>query len=194
MDDQLDAVVVGGAGVDTNVYLAGDDIDWSVETNFTRNVDCVGQAGGYSSRLFAQLGKRIGYIGPVGDDHAGRLVRDTLARDGVDLTGCLSTRAVPQRQPRVPRRPAQELLRRPRIDDAAAQPGAVSRRAGAGAARPLLDHALGPSAAADRARVRRGGRRRSPGRGDRGRPYRQDFVDGADILLLSGVNHPDPAP
>jgi sugar/nucleoside kinase (ribokinase family) len=25
-------------------------------------------------------------------------------------------------------------------------------------------------------------------------PYRQDFVDGADILLLSGVNHPDPAP
>ena len=85
-DDQLDAVVVGGAGVDTNVYLVGDDIDWSVETNFTRNVDCVGQAGGYSSRLFARLGKRTGYIGPVGDDHSGRLVRDTLARDGVDLT------------------------------------------------------------------------------------------------------------
>jgi len=34
-----------------------------VETNFTRNVDCVGQAGGYSSRLFARLGKRTGYIG-----------------------------------------------------------------------------------------------------------------------------------
>ena len=87
MEDRLDAVVVGGAGVDTNVYLAGDDIDWAVETNFTRNVDCVGQAGGYSSRLFARLGKRTGYIGPVGDDQGGRLVRDTLARDGVDLTG-----------------------------------------------------------------------------------------------------------
>ena len=54
MEDLLDAVVVGGAGVDTNVYLLGDDIDWSVESNFTRNVDCVGQAGGYSSRLFAR--------------------------------------------------------------------------------------------------------------------------------------------
>ena len=87
MEDALDAVVVGGAGVDTNVYLAGDDIDWSVESNFTRNVDCVGQAGGYSSRLFARLGKRTGYLGPVGDDAGGQLVRDTLARDGVDLTG-----------------------------------------------------------------------------------------------------------
>lgn len=34
MDDKLDAVVVGGAGVDTNVYVAGDDIDGSVESNF----------------------------------------------------------------------------------------------------------------------------------------------------------------
>jgi sugar/nucleoside kinase (ribokinase family) len=25
-------------------------------------------------------------------------------------------------------------------------------------------------------------------------PYRQDFVDGADIVLFSGVNHPDPTP
>jgi hypothetical protein len=55
MDDQLDAVVVGSAGVGTNVYLVGDDIDWSVETNFMRNVDCVGQAGGYSSQLFPRL-------------------------------------------------------------------------------------------------------------------------------------------
>jgi sugar/nucleoside kinase (ribokinase family) len=82
-EDPLDAVVVGAAGVDTNVYLAGDDIDWAVESNFTRNVDGLGQAGGYASRLFAQLGKRTAYLGPVGDDHNGRVVRDALARDGV---------------------------------------------------------------------------------------------------------------
>lgn len=87
MDDQLDAVVVGGAGVDTNVYLAGDDIDWSVETNFTRNVDCVGQAGGYSSRLFARLGKRACYIGPVGDDHGGRAGARHAGAPRRDLTG-----------------------------------------------------------------------------------------------------------
>jgi acarbose 7IV-phosphotransferase len=71
MDQPLDVVVVGGAGVDSNVYLQGEDIDWSVESNFTRNVDCVGQAGGYASRLFARLGVRTGYLGPVGDDHNG---------------------------------------------------------------------------------------------------------------------------
>jgi hypothetical protein len=87
LDDPLDVVVIGGAGVDTNVYLGGDDIDWAVESNFTRNVDSAGQAGGYASRLFAQLGKRTGYIGPVGDDSLGQLLRDALARDGVDLAG-----------------------------------------------------------------------------------------------------------
>src|ERR1051325_850044 len=87
MEQPLDAVVVGGAGVDSNVCLQSDDIDWAVESNFTRNIDCVGQAGGYASRLFARLGVCTGYLGPVGDDHNGRFVRDTLAREGVDLAG-----------------------------------------------------------------------------------------------------------
>ena len=41
----LDVVVIGNAGVDTNVYLPHADIDFEVEANFTENLDCVGQAG-----------------------------------------------------------------------------------------------------------------------------------------------------
>ena len=68
--------VVGNVGVDTNVYLYGEDIDFSVEANFTENIDYVGQAGGYAGRGYAQLGKRTAFIGYVGDDYSGRFVRE----------------------------------------------------------------------------------------------------------------------
>ena len=45
---KLEVVVIGNAGVDSNVTLAGDAVDFTVESNFTQNVDYVGQAGGYS--------------------------------------------------------------------------------------------------------------------------------------------------
>ena len=80
-----EAVVVGNAGVDTNVYPYTDEIDWSVEANFTQNLDNVGQAGGYASRGYAKLGRRVAFVGHVGDDAAGRLVRETFARDGIDI-------------------------------------------------------------------------------------------------------------
>ncbi|HEX6386041.1 MAG TPA: hypothetical protein VF177_15330 [Anaerolineae bacterium] len=57
-EEPFDVVVVGNVGVDTNVYLHGQDIDFTVEANFTENVDYVGQAGGYSSRGYAHLGKQ----------------------------------------------------------------------------------------------------------------------------------------
>lgn len=82
-----EVVVVGNAGIDTNVYLYGADIDWSVEANFTENLDYVGQAGGYASRSYARLGRRVAFIGTVGDDWQGRFVRAELERDGVDLRG-----------------------------------------------------------------------------------------------------------
>ena len=56
-----DVVVVGNAGIDTNVFLYGADVDFSVEANFSDTLDTVGQAGGYSSR---------GYVGG-GDGGAG---------------------------------------------------------------------------------------------------------------------------
>jgi sugar/nucleoside kinase (ribokinase family) len=62
-------------------------VDSALESNFTENLDCVGQAGGYASRGFASLGKRTAFIGSVGNDHNGRFVRDELARDGIDLRG-----------------------------------------------------------------------------------------------------------
>ena len=93
----LDVVVVGNAGVDTNVYFYTDEIDFSVEANFTQNVDYVGQAGGYSARGFAQLGKRTAFIGAVGDDTNGQFVRAELARDGVDTTTVFADSAGPAR-------------------------------------------------------------------------------------------------
>ncbi len=80
----FDTVVVGNVGIDTNVYLHGNDIDFNVEANFTENVDYVGQAGGYTSRGYAQLGKKTAFIGYVGDDHNGRFIRETFAHDGID--------------------------------------------------------------------------------------------------------------
>ena len=82
---RFDVVVVGNVGIDTNVYFQG-DIDFDVESNFTENLDCVGQAGGYASRGFAQLGKTTAFVGYVGDDHNGRFIREEFARDGIDGT------------------------------------------------------------------------------------------------------------
>jgi sugar/nucleoside kinase (ribokinase family) len=85
-DNQFDVAVVGNVGVDTNIYFHTDEIDFSVEANFTENLDYVGQAGGYISRGFAQLGYRTAFIGYVGDDHNGRYVREEFAGDGIDTS------------------------------------------------------------------------------------------------------------
>lgn len=45
-----EVVVLGNVGIDTNVYPYGEAIDWSVEANFTENLDYIGQAGGYAAR------------------------------------------------------------------------------------------------------------------------------------------------
>jgi sugar/nucleoside kinase (ribokinase family) len=83
-DKRFDVVVVGNVGIDTNVYFHAGDPDFRVESNFTQNIDYVGQAGGYASRGFAQLGKKTAFIGYVGDDYSGRFIREEFVRDGVD--------------------------------------------------------------------------------------------------------------
>ena len=83
---KFDVVVVGNAGIDTNIYAYGEDIDFRVEANFTENIDYVGQAGGYASRGFAQLGKRTAFIGYVGHDYSGRFIREEFGRDKIDTT------------------------------------------------------------------------------------------------------------
>ncbi len=84
--EPFDVVVVGNVGIDTNIYLPGADIDFNVEANFSENLDYVGQAGGYASRGYAQLGKRTAFIGYLGDDFSGRFIREELSRDHIDTT------------------------------------------------------------------------------------------------------------
>ena len=84
--DQVEIVVIGSAGVDTNVYLYGADIDFDVEANFSQNIDYVGQAGGYYAKLFACLGHKTGYIGFVGDDALGKFVLDDFHTINIDTT------------------------------------------------------------------------------------------------------------
>lgn len=82
----FDVVVVGNVGIDTNVYHPGGEVDFARESNFTENLDYVGQAGGFTSRGFAQLGYRTAFVGYVGDDFSGRFVRRELTGDGIDTT------------------------------------------------------------------------------------------------------------
>ncbi len=84
MQKQFDVAVVGNVGIDTNVYFDNAEVDFGREANFTENLDYVGQAGGYASRGYAQLGKRTTFIGYVGDDFSGRFIREEFARDGID--------------------------------------------------------------------------------------------------------------
>jgi sugar/nucleoside kinase (ribokinase family) len=85
-NERFDVVVVGNVGIDTNVYVQGEEINFALESNFTENIDYVGQAGGYTSRGFAQLRKRAAFIGYVGADNGGRLIREEFAQDGIDTT------------------------------------------------------------------------------------------------------------
>ncbi len=86
MKRMYDAAVIGAAGIDTNIYLYGREIDFSVEANFSVNLDYIGCAGGYCSRLFAALGKNTTHIGFLGDDHNGDYIRREFANDGIDTT------------------------------------------------------------------------------------------------------------
>ena len=85
--DRFDVVVIGSVGVDTNVYFHDDGPDFEVESNFTENIDYVGQAGGYASRGYAQLGKQTAFIGYLGEDHLGQFIREEFAHDGIDTSG-----------------------------------------------------------------------------------------------------------
>ncbi len=194
MDRDLDVVVVGNAGVDTNVYPYGDEIDWSVEANFTRNTDCVGQAGGYSSRGYARLGRRTAFVGYVGDDFCGRFVREELSRDGIDLSALFVDPAGTSRSVNFMYRDG----RRKNFYDGGSHmtlsPDLAACRAVL--ARARLAHFHLPNWA----------RRLLPVARELGLvvacdlqdvvslpdPYRQDFIDAADVLFFSAVNQADP--
>ncbi|KAF0110640.1 MAG: PfkB domain-containing protein [Chloroflexi bacterium] len=79
-----EVVVVGNVGIDTNIYLSSNEIDLSVEANFTQNLDMVGQAGGYASRGYAGLGVQTAFIGYVGADYSGDHIRSVFNAEGIN--------------------------------------------------------------------------------------------------------------
>lgn len=193
--DTPEVVVVGNVGVDTNVYPHGDAIDWSVEANFTENLDYVGQAGGYAARGYAALGRRTAFIGHVGDDPAGQLVRAALARDGVDTRALWTDPAGTARSVNfMGRDGARKNFYDGKGHMALAPDLEACRAVLAGArlahvnlpnwARQLLPlaRALGLLIACDLQDI--------VALDD---PYRADFIAAADVIFCSSVNHDPPA-
>jgi len=196
VEKNFDAVVVGNVGIDTNVYFHGAEVDFDREANFTENLDYVGQAGGYASRGYAQLGKRTAFVGYVGDDFGGRFIREEFACDGIDTSAVFidpagTSRSINfmypdgrrknfydgknhmQLQPdRVVCRSvlAQARLAHFNIPNWARQLLPIAKESGVIIACDLQDVVT----------LHDG--------------YREDFIDYADIVFFSAANQPDPKP
>lgn len=191
----MDVVVVGSVGVDTNVYLPGGDIDWAREANFTENLDCVGQAGGYASLGYARLGWRTAFIGHVGADAAGQMVRAALQAEGVDLRGLGTDPAGTARSVNIMYRDGRRKNFYDGKGHALLEPDLELCRTILSGARlahlniPAWAHHLLPLAkglglrvACDLQDVM-----------DPEDPYRAPFIRQADILFFSSANHGDPS-
>ena len=195
-EERFDVVVVGNVGIDTNVFHPGGEIDFDAESNFTDNYDYVGQAGGYASRGFAQLGMRTAFVGYVGDDYSGRFIREELARDRIDTTALFIDPAGTSRSVNLMFRdgtrknfydgkghmqlePDLEVCRAVLAQSAMAHFNLPNW------GRYLLPIAseLGLTVACDLQDVI-----------SVDDAYRQDFIEHADILFCSAVNYPDPTP
>jgi acarbose 7IV-phosphotransferase len=189
-----DVVVVGNVGIDTNIYLYTDEVDFSVEANFSQNYDYVGQAGGYASRGYAALGFRTAFIGHVGADYQGQYIRQILSGDGIDLCGLFIDPTGTSRSVNLMYRDG----RRKNFYDGRGHMGQhppyeICREIFTGAklahfnipnwARELLPMAreCEVKIAVDLQDVR-----------DLDDPYRQDFIQAADFLFFSAANHADP--
>lgn len=191
-----EVVVVGNVGIDTNVYLPGRDIDFAVEANFTENLDCLGQAGGYASLGYARLGKATAFIGHVGDDALGHHIRERFRREGI-LTGALFTdpagtsRSVNlmhsdgRRKNFYDGKSHMELHPDPEACRAAMKGARLAHFNLPNWGRELLPLARreGLTIACDLQDV-----------ADPDDPYRRDFIRAADILFFSSANHGSPEP
>jgi sugar/nucleoside kinase (ribokinase family) len=190
----FDAVAIGNAGIDTNVYLYDADIDFNVESNFSQNLDYVGQAGGYTSRGYAALGRRTAFIGHVGDDPNGRAVRERLAADGIDTRALFI-------DPAGTARSVNFMYRDGRRKNFYDGKGHMALSVDRDACRAVLRGArLAHVHLANWARTllpvaREEGLMIACDIQDVVDPddaYRQDFIQAADIFFFSATNHPDP--
>jgi len=192
----FDVAVVGNVGIDTNVYLQGPDIDYSVEANYTENIDYVGQSGGYASRGFAQLGYKTTFIGFVGDDHNARVIIDEFGHDGIDLTALFIDPSGTARSINLMYQDGRRknfydgknhMHLKPELD--------LCREV---LAKTRFVHFSIPNWARDLLPIARSvGLTISCDIQDivsLDDPYRTDFISCSDILFFSAVNNPDPAP
>ena len=190
----FDAVVIGNVGIDTNIYLPGADIDFEVEANFTENLDYVGQAGGYASRGFAQLGKKTAFIGYVGDDFSGHYIRQEFGADSIDTTALFVDPAGTSRSANFMYRDG----RRKNFYDGKSH---MTLQPDLDVCRSILSETK-----LAHFNIPNWARQLLPIAKEQGvtiacdiqdtvsidDPYRQDFINYADILFLSAVNYPDP--
>ncbi len=84
MDTRGTLVVVGGFGIDTNVYIVGDRR--GAETTFAHTTDGLGQAGCYSALASTALDVPTRAVAAVGEDRLGAWVREELVAAGVTVT------------------------------------------------------------------------------------------------------------
>ncbi|HSH02257.1 MAG TPA: carbohydrate kinase family protein [Anaerolineae bacterium] len=198
MSPSPQVTVIGNIGIDTNVYLHTDTIDFTVEGNFTENIDYIGQAGGFTARGYAQLGHPTAFIGHVGDDHHGQFIRHTLHQDNINTAALLTDPAGTSRSINIMTTDGQRKnFYDGKSHMSLTMPLDLCRPLFASSqlihchlpnwARYLLPHirTINPSAtiACDLQDIV-----------DPYDPYRQDFIQYADILFFSAANHPDPLP
>ncbi len=86
----LDLLVIGDAVPDVIVGDVVNDIAFGqAETLVERGALTVGGSSAIMACGAARLGLRVAFVGAVGDDSAGRFMRDELSARGVDVSGCV---------------------------------------------------------------------------------------------------------
>lgn len=191
--EPCDVVVVGCVGVDTNAYLPGPDVDLTAEGLLGPVVDAVGQAGGYSSRLFSALGRSTRLVASVGDDPLGGMVRRVLADDGVEAVLASDPHGTHRSVNLVTTDGSRRNVYDARGSSVVPHDLGAFEEAVAGA-RLVVFHledwcrALVPAAVASGAVVATD----LQDVRDVDDPYRADFLRHADVVLLSGAHLADP--
>lgn len=89
-DHALDVLVVGGAGVDTTVYVPELPLPYADTYAVPPVVDRIGNTGAGVALGCHALGLRVKFVDLIGDDPQGALIRDHLAARGVDFSHAAS--------------------------------------------------------------------------------------------------------
>ncbi|GGO23148.1 ribokinase [Microbispora rosea subsp. aerata] len=84
-DHIIDVLVVGGAGVDTTVYVPELPLPYADTYAVPPVVDRIGNTGAGVALGCHALGLRVKFVDLIGDDPQGALIRDHLAARGVDF-------------------------------------------------------------------------------------------------------------